>query len=315
MNFPKIGLTLGDPGGIGPEITIKALASKEIPDDVQYIIFGSNRIINEEKEKLKINITKNIFIMDLNLNINNFVYGKPYKNNGLLSFLFFKKGIEEAIKGNVHALVTAPISKESWFLANYNYLGHTDYLSKFFPKIIMSFWSKRLKIVLFNHHVSLKESIKYIKKKKLISFFELLDKKLKYLGLKEHELLVCGLNPHAGENGLFGQEEKKEIIPAIRICQKKGINIKGPFPPDTIFLKAINQPQKIVIALYHDQGLIPFKLVSFQDGVNFTIGLPFIRTSPAHGTGFDIAGKGIANPSSMIEAIKLACQFSRKIVS
>ncbi len=315
MNSLKIGLTIGDPGGIGPEIIIKALASNEIPSNVQYIIFGSTQLINKEKEKLKINIKRDFSVIEPNLNINDFVMGKPHKNNGFLSFLFFKKGVEEALKGNIHALVTAPISKESWFLANYKYLGHTDYLAKFFPNIIMSFWSESFKIALFTHHMPLVRSIKYIKKKRLISFFKSLNAELENLGLKNYELLVCSLNPHAGESGLLGKEEKREIIPAIKECRKEGINIKGPFPPDTLFLKSKNQTEKIIIALYHDQALIPFKLISFNNGVNFTLGLPFIRTSPAHGVGYDIAGKGIANPSGMIQAIKLACQFSRKIVN
>ncbi|MCP2520977.1 4-hydroxythreonine-4-phosphate dehydrogenase PdxA [SCandidatus Aminicenantes bacterium Aminicenantia_JdfR_composite] len=315
MNPFKIGLTIGDPGGIGPEIIIKALSSKEIPKNVQYIIFGSSQVIKEEEERLKINITEKISIIEPESNINDFSIGKPSKNNGQLSFLSFKTGIEEAMKGNIRALVTAPVSKESWFLANYNYLGHTDYLSKLFPDIIMSFWSKNLKIALFTHHMPLKKSLQFIKKNKLISFLNFLNEKLKKLGLKNYEFLICGLNPHAGENGLLGEEEKKEIIPAIKECQEMGVNVRGPFSPDTIFLKFKDQKNKFIVAMYHDQALIPFKLISFEQGVNFTLGLPFIRTSPAHGVGFDIAGKGIANPSSIIEAIKLACQFSKKIVS
>jgi 4-hydroxythreonine-4-phosphate dehydrogenase len=175
----------------------------------------------------------------------------------------------------------------------------------------MSFWSEELKVALFSHHLRLKHALEKIKKKNLQDFFISLHTTLEKIKPGTYRFLAAGLNPHAGEESLLGPEEKEEIIPAIAYAQKKGVRIDGPYPPDTVFRMALNHPEKIVIALYHDQGLIPFKLESFESGVNATLGLPFIRTSPDHGTAFDIAGQGKANPKSMIEAIKLAYELSQ----
>ena len=174
----------------------------------------------------------------------------------------------------------------------------------------MSFWSNELKVILYTHHLPLKEAIKRIQKDRLLAFFYNLDLSLAKTPLKSCHLLVSGLNPHAGEKGTLGTEEETEIIPAIEQAQKKGLSISGPYPPDVVFRKAFNEPGKIVIALYHDQGCIPFKLESFHTGVNVTLGLPFFRTSPDHGTAFDISGKGIADSRSMEASIKLACELS-----
>jgi len=172
------------------------------------------------------------------------------------------------------------------------------------------FWSEALKVVLYTHHIPLREALERVKERSLLEFFQILQKELKKVPLPDYELLIAGLNPHAGEEGLMGSEEGEEILPAIETAKKKCILISGPYPPDAVFRKALNQPDKIVIALYHDQGLIPFKILAFEKGINVTLGLPFVRTSPCHGTAFDIAGKGIANPESMIEAIKLAHKFA-----
>ena len=174
----------------------------------------------------------------------------------------------------------------------------------------MTFWSERLKVALFTTHIPLKAAIEKIKKENLINFFRNLHKNVSLILTENFSFLTAGLNPHAGENGLLGTEEEMEIIPAIKEAQREGINISGPYPPDVVFRKCLNKSDKISIALYHDQGCIPFKLESFESGVNVTLGLPFIRTSPDHGTAYDIAGKGKANPQSMIEAIKLAYALS-----
>jgi len=174
----------------------------------------------------------------------------------------------------------------------------------------MAFWSEKIKVALFSHHISLKKALQKIKKEELLDFFLRLTKNLEKICPKRFHFLVAGLNPHAGEGGLIGAEENEIIIPAIKEAQKRGLRISGPIAPDVVFRKALAKPKEIVIALYHDQGLIPFKITAFEKGVNLTLGIPFIRTSPDHGTAFDIAGKGIASPQSMIEAIKLAYEFS-----
>jgi 4-hydroxy-L-threonine phosphate dehydrogenase PdxA len=174
----------------------------------------------------------------------------------------------------------------------------------------MYFWSEKLKVALFTHHLSLREAIERIERKTLRRFFLRLQDCLSPASGVRHRFLVAGLNPHAGEQGLMGSEEKEKILPAVRDAQKKGMDISGPFPPDVVFRQALEEPRTVVIALYHDQGLIPFKLQSSNTGVNVTLGLPFIRTSPEHGTAFDIAGSGKADPQSMIKAIELAYNLS-----
>jgi len=324
MSSIKIGISIGDPGGIGPEVTIKALfGDSEIPK-AEYILFGPREIIEKEIKKSGRNINISDFrskktsdnpkinIFNIPCSLKSLKSGCPFKENGEVSFNCFENAVQEAKKGSLDAVVTAPISKESWKLAGINWAGHTEYLSRDYPEAIMSFFSKNLNVALFTHHLSLKNALEKINQTDLYHFFLRLDQFTQKAVNKKFHLLVPGINPHAGESGIMGNEEIDEIIPAIKAAQKKGVNISGPFPPDTIFKRAYKKSNKMVASLYHDQGLIAFKLISFNDGVNVTLGLPFIRTSPDHGTAFDIAGKGIADPSSMLEAIKLAFQFSSK---
>ncbi len=322
MSLPKIGITLGDPGGIGPETVLKAFSPGNSLPQVSYLLFGSSSVIEEEKRILGIDIeiepygkTKesqipSISLLEIETPLKTVKKGSPSKENGEASFLFFKRAVEEAEKGTIQALVTAPISKHSWNLAGLKWSGHTDFLCQVYSQAIMSFWSEKLRVALFSHHLPLKSALEEIKRKNLQDFFLKLHKTIETIKPGIFHYLVAGLNPHAGEKGLFGSEEEEEIIPAITYAQKKGMRISGPYPPDTVFWKALNCSEKIVIALYHDQGLIPFKLVSFEKGVNVTLGLPFIRTSPDHGTAFDIAGQRKANANSMVEAIRLACGLS-----
>ncbi len=322
MNIPKIGITLGDPGGIGPEIVLKALSSKTSLPKTSFVIFGSSLLVEEEKlalnleldiqpfDKAKESIYPSLSLLEVKNPLKIVKKGSPTKENGQASFLFFKKAFEEAKSGTIQALVTAPVSKQSWKLAGLKWHGHTDFLSYVYPQAMMTFWSERIKVALFTHHLPLKAALEKIKKERLLDFFLLLHKHTEKIKPETFHFLVAGMNPHAGERGLFGSEEEEEIIPAIDRAKKEGMRISGPFPPDVVFRKALNQSDKIVIALYHDQGLIPFKLEAFEKGVNTTLGLPFIRTSPDHGTAFDIASKRVSNPESMVEAIKLAYELS-----
>ena len=322
MTSPLIGITLGDPGGIGPEIILKAFSSEYSLPKANYVLFGSRFAVEEEKLALGLDIEipplnerqkKSLPLLslyDVESSLKTIKRGAPSMENGEASFSFFQAAVVEANKGTIKALITAPISKHSWALAGIRWSGHTDFLAHLFPHAIMSFWSEKLKVVLFTHHISLKKALTRIKEKALHDFFLLLDETVKKALPQEYSYLVAGLNPHAGEQGLLGSEEEEEIIPAVERAKKEGMKIDGPYPPDVVFRKAFNQPDKIAIALYHDQGLIPFKLISFEKGVNVTLGLPFIRTSPDHGTAFDIAGKGMANPRSIIEAIEFTLCLS-----
>jgi 4-hydroxythreonine-4-phosphate dehydrogenase len=318
MTIPRIGISLGDPGGIGPEVTLKALAAQSNLPEVHYIIFGSSFLLEQEKKVLGIELDIQplskiddshshwLSLFEISNPLKALHKGKPSKENGEASFLFFKEAVNAARRGEIHSIVTAPISKKSWSLSGLKWHGHTDYLSYLYPQAIMAFWSERLKVALFSSHVPLRTALEKINQENLLDFFISLRKDIQRIHPGKFQFLVAGLNPHAGEGGLLGFEEDQEIIPAVKKAQKEGMKISGPYPPDVIFRECLNKPDKIVIALYHDQGLIPFKLEAFEIGVNLTLGLPFIRTSPDHGTAFDIAGKGKASPQSMLEAIKLA---------
>lgn len=240
---------------------------------------------------------KGIYFLELN----------DLRTKGHNSFKFVQFGVNLALKKQIDALITAPISKNNWIESGVKYKGHTQYLadSAGVDKYAMAFWSENMRTVLYSIHIPLLEVAPLIKKERIIDFISFVNTELTIKFKKKFKILVPGLNPHAGENGIMGSEEINEIIPAISVL-KKSMDIDGPFPPDTIFLKALETKDSVVISWYHDQGLIPFKLLNINSGVNLTLGLPYIRTSPDHGTAFDIAGKDIANPSSMSEAILLA---------
>jgi len=212
--------------------------------------------------------------------------------------------------GTIQALVTAPISKESWKMAGLSHPGHTAYFNRKYPRAIMSFFSPRLNVALFTHHLPLQDAIKKVRRQALTAFLLELEKSIDKIG--DYRFVLAGLNPHAGEHGMLGREEIEEIIPAMEAAQKAGMDISGPSPPDTVCRQALDKPDIIVISLYHDQGLAAFKLVAFESGVNVTLGLPFIRTSPDHGTAFDIAGSGQADPESMEQALRLAVEFASR---
>jgi 4-hydroxythreonine-4-phosphate dehydrogenase len=319
---PKVGITLGDPGGIGPEIVVKAFSGRYPLPRAQYILFGSRQIIKKEEKALGLSLPLrtwrsglgpaqgSLFLREVAAPTRSLVRGAPAQANGQASFRFFEAAITEARKGNLQAVVTAPISKKSWNLAGLKWKGHTDYLSQYYPEAIMAFWSRKLKVALLSHHLSLREALKKVRRRNLLRFFLILHQSLEKIQPGGVEFVVSGLNPHAGEDGLLGREELDEIGPAIKEAQKLGLRISGPFPPDVVFRSTLGQEDKIIIALYHDQGLIPFKLESLGTGVNVSLCLPFVRTSPDHGTAFDIVGKKAASPRSFIEAIKLAVSLA-----
>lgn len=322
MTLPRIGITLGDPGGIGPEVALKSLSRKDVLPSANLILFGSRSLVQETLQRLGLSMDipavsnfkssdlPPICLWEIDAPLRFKEQGIASKENGEVSFQYFEEAVKKAQKGALDAIVTAPVSKRSWSLAGIPYPGHTEYLSQIYPQAIMTFWSAKIKVALFSHHISLKQAIEKITTKDLLDFFCLLQESLIRTGKKNMSFLVSGLNPHAGEEGLLGREEQEKIIPAVQKAQEEGVLIQGPFPPDVVFRKAVGLQDTMVIALYHDQGLIAFKMAAFEEGVNVTLGLPFVRTSPDHGTAFDIAGKGQANPKSMTEAIKLAADLS-----
>ena len=299
---PKIlAITLGDPEGIGPEVIAKSLNNRALHHPV--LLIGSHEFCGDIEARIIRDVHEihdsGVYLLDMPVGS---IAGDP-------SFHYVKTGVELSLQKKIHALVTGPISKERWLQAGVPFPGHTDYLAQMagVDRYIMFFWSSDMRVALYSTHIPLREIFSRITEERIVPFVQLLDRELERLFGGEFTILVSGLNPHAGEQGVIGSEELDEIIPAIEEARKTIKNeIIGPFPPDTVLLEAQKYKQAVVVSWYHDQGLIPFKLLNIHTGVNMTLGLPFIRTSPDHGTAFEIAGKGVANPSSMKEAINLA---------
>jgi len=321
MTVPRIGVTGGDPGGIGPEIVVKTLARAGALPAAAYVVFTDPRVIETEAAHLGLRLAvrawdpddppePGVYLAAVPGPFEPAVPGLVTAGNGEASFRAFETAVAAARAGRLEAVVTAPISKAAWALAGHPFRGHTEYLDRLYPGAIMAFWSDRLKIALFSHHRPLGEAVAAVRREALVDFFRTLHRDLERAPRGPFRLLAAGLNPHAGEDGSLGREENEEIRPAVEQAAAEGIPIAGPFPPDTVFLQARGKTDTVVAALYHDQGLIAFKLEAFATGVNVTLGLPFVRTSPDHGTAFDIAGKGVADARSMEEAIRLAAAFS-----
>ena len=321
MTLPRIGLASGDPGGVGPEVVVKTLARPDSLPPAAYLLFADPRVIEAEEARLGLRLAARswrpgappepgVFLVPVPGPSWPVEHGRASAANGEASFRAFEAAVGEARAGRLEAVVTAPVSKAAWALAGRAYRGHTDYLSRIYPEALMTSWSERLRVALFSHHRPLREAAAAVRKDALLAFLRSLHVSLGRVPGGPFRLLVAGLNPHAGEDGGLGREEIEEIGPAVEAAAAEGIPASGPFPPDAVFLKALDKPDALVVALYHDQGLVAFKLEAFATGVNATLGLPFVRTSPDHGTAFDIAGRGIADPRSMGEAVRLAAAFS-----
>jgi len=332
LEKPIIAVTMGDPAGSGPEIVLKALRKEGLLSKAKFIIIGdlnifrkASSIINAKELKL-IRITnpdeavyapETVSVVDLgNVDLSRLVYGKPSDLGGRAAYECIVRSVSYAKEGYVHAIVTSPISKESLNLAGYNYPGHTELLAELTNSrdFRMMLVARHLRVVHVTTHVSLRDAVDLIKRENVFRTIELVHESMMDLfGISQPKIAVAGLNPHAGEGGLFGDEETKEIRPAIEDACTKGINALGPYPPDTIFYRAYyNKEFDVVVAMYHDEGHIAMKMVGFMEGVNITLGLPIIRVSPDHGTVWGKAGKGTADESATFEAMKLAVELAVK---
>ncbi|MEJ5227850.1 4-hydroxythreonine-4-phosphate dehydrogenase PdxA [Thermodesulfovibrio sp.] len=317
MAKKRIAITMGDPAGIGPEIIVKAFAQEDIYKICAPLVIGDKAIIKKVINSTGIDFDPdNIEILNLNAikNPSKLKKGMPSEESGKAAYSYIKKAVELYNLGVIEAIVTCPISKWAIKMAGLPWNGHTDMLAELTEteNYAMAFYSEALKIVLTTIHVPLKDVPYLIKKEKVINSIFFANKACAMLQIENPHIAVCGLNPHAGEEGMLGREEIEEIAPAIKEAKALGINVSGPYPADSIFWRAYNGEFDIVVAMYHDQALAPFKLVAFEKGVNFTMGLPFIRTSPDHGTAYDIAWQGKASPTSLIEAIKLATRMVKE---
>ncbi len=320
----KLAITMGDPGGVGPEVIVKALVSSEIRQHCSPIVIGDALVMGKAiellKSPMKLRIIKSlkesrpagnsIDLIDMGM-IKGFPKNRPTVEGGSACTSYIKKAVELALNRQVDGIVTAPISKEALKMAGVKWPGHTEMLADLTgtKDYAMMLAGGPLKVILVTIHTALRNVPDLITMQKVLKTIRLAKKACDMLKIRNPRIAVAGLNPHAGEAGIFGDEEKKKIVPAMAKARKEGIPVSGPYPPDTIFHKAYKGEVDLIVCMYHDQGLIPLKMVAFDRGVNVTIGLPFVRTSPDHGTAYDIAWKGIADPSSMIEAIKLAIKL------
>ncbi|OGF45676.1 MAG: 4-hydroxythreonine-4-phosphate dehydrogenase PdxA [Candidatus Firestonebacteria bacterium RIFOXYA2_FULL_40_8] len=313
-NKPKIALTMGDPAGIGPEIVLKSL--REIVKFADPIVICDYEYLRKEAKKNKIRVP-DVFYVDMgNIGKRKITKGKVSALCGQVSYDYIELAVLLAKQKQVEAIVTAPITKESFHAAGIKFPGHTEMLAALTgtKEYAMMLTGGNLRVVLVTIHTALANVPLLITKEKVYNKIFLTALWLKnYMKIKKPVIAVSALNPHAGEGGMFGKEELKEIIPAIIKAKKLGnVDVIGPVVPDTLFYKANKGMYDAVICMYHDQGLIPLKMIAFESGINVTLGLPIIRTSPDHGTAYDIAGKNIANPKSFIEAARLAAYMSRK---
>jgi 4-hydroxythreonine-4-phosphate dehydrogenase len=336
---PLIGISVGDPSGIGSEIVAKALALEEIYAICRPLAVSDFDLMRDAVRIATVQLELNrvsdpaegryefgcIDVLDMhNVHMPEHVYKKVTSENGKASFEYIKKVIDLAMAGKLDATVTGPIHKEALNLAGFHYAGHTEIYSDLTntKDYAMMLADGDFRIVHVSTHVSLREACDLVKKNRVLETIHLACHMLDRLGIENPRIAVAGLNPHAGEGGLFGDEEIKEIIPAMEAAKSEGINVEGPSPSDTIFSKARSGEYDAVVAMYHDQGHIAMKTAGFIydetgqwssiSGVNVTLGLPIIRTSVDHGVAFGKAGEGRANPQSMVQAIKMAAQLSER---
>ena len=336
---PTIGITMGDPAGIGPEVIIKALSDRGIRHRARFVIYGLNELLTYEADRQEIDpfwfrvqhdsdrttrqISEDMVVLDFD-EFDGMVRAPhhPSKLGGLASKTFVEEAINDAMlpighPRKIDAIVTGPICKESWAQAGFNWPGHTELLAyrTKAKRHGMMFVSPRLRVALATTHVPLMDIRNLLTIGRVFDPIDLGNDACKQLGIEQPRIAVTGLNPHAGENGQFGDEEARLIEPAIQVARDSGIDVRGPYPADTVFIRAAAGDYDLVVAMYHDQGLIPVKLLGWDKAVNWTLGLPIIRTSPDHGTAFDIAGKNIASEGSMKAAIELAAQLAASRVN
>ena len=323
-----IGISLGDVTGIGPEVTLKALASEISTDDARYLIVGDAPLLRELNSRLRLNLGLETYqgpgsagrlcvANPLSQSLpQGMALGAAPAAHAAVAWL--EDGAKRCLRCELDVLVTAPVSKDAIIRAGHAFVGQTEFLSQLAgtDRTVMMLLGQDdherwLRVALVTTHVSIKLLPQQITQPKVELAIELAARACRDLGLASARVAVCGLNPHAGEGGQMGDEEQTVIAPAVRAIQARGPDVTGPLSGDAVFHHALRGDYDAVVAMYHDQGLAPLKAVAFDTGVNWTLGLPFVRTSPDHGTAYDIAGQGKANPSSMIAAIRLAKQLAR----
>ncbi len=308
MLKPKIAITIGDPAGIGPEIVFKAVNSLKVQRVCSPVVVGDKNVIEKYFDIDKcIRLKKAGFVFSSCYN-KNFKIGVPSKTSGLIACDAIRKSVEMCLNKQVKAIVTAPVSKESFKYAGLKFSGHTEFLSDLTKtkNYCMMMVCGEINSVMVTRHLPITKISQNLKTKDIVTTVQISADFIKKNLKRKPKILLCALNPHAGDNGILGNEEKDIIIPAIKSLKKKKYDICGLYPVDVAWAKFLKNKYDLIVAMYHDQVMLPLKILAPQKIVNVTAGLPFVRTSPGHGTAFDIAGKNIADISSMTEAIKFA---------
>ncbi|ADL07426.1 4-hydroxythreonine-4-phosphate dehydrogenase PdxA [Thermosediminibacter oceani] len=324
---PLVAITMGDPAGVGPEISLKAAASVDVSGVARPLILGSGPVLRYYADLLKLSVPlRSInspedyldgfvnYIPVNNLSLTDFEVGKVSSLCGRAAYEYLEAGVKMALRGEVSAIATAPLNKEALHRAGLEFAGHTEILAKLTgtKDYAMMLVAGNLRVIHVSTHVAIRKACDLVKEERVYKTVTMAAAAAGSLGIRDPRIAIAGLNPHAGEKGLFGDEEIKEIVPAVEKAREQGFDVYGPLSPDTVFLKASRGEYDVVVAMYHDQGHIAVKMAGFEKGVNITVGLPIIRTSVDHGTAFDIAGNGIADERSMVEAVKLAAQMAKK---
>ena len=328
MNKPVLAITMGDPGGIGPEIIAKALAHPDVYEQSRPLVIGERRALEDAVRITRVPLevrsveaapgeshAGTIDLLDLaNIDIQQVGRARVCAEVGRAAYEYLERAAQLALSNEVGAIVTAPLNKEALSEAGWVGIGHTELLARFAgvpdKSVAMMLASNRLRVVHVSTHVSLRRAIELVTPERIVTTARLAGETARDIVGREPHLAVAGLNPHAGEHGLFGSEEEEFIEPAIRLLRNEGWQVSGPVSPDTVFLRAASGDYDAVVAMYHDQGHIPSKFAGFDDTVNVTLGLPIVRTSVDHGTAYDIAGTGKANEANMLAAIQLAAQMA-----
>lgn len=328
---PVIGITMGDGAGVGPEIILKSLKNREIYDLCDPLVIGDSKILDRAKSYVNSDlevqtVTEDqlgrlayefgtVYCLDLDLLSADLPLGQVSAEAGHAAFEYLAKAIDLAKKQQIDAICTAPLNKEALHKGGHQYPGHTEILADLTDtsEFSMMLSAPNLKVIHVTTHVGLIDAVKMINPERVYRVIQLAHETLTKSGIENPRIAVCGINPHAGENGLFGYgEEEEKVVPGVKRAQEEGINAVGPLPADTLFFRTVRGDFDIVVAMYHDQGHGPVKVLGLDAGVNITVGLPIIRTSVDHGTAFDIAGKGIVEEKSMMEAIRQAVELAPK---
>ncbi|MFK9091678.1 4-hydroxythreonine-4-phosphate dehydrogenase PdxA [Bacillus salipaludis] len=326
-NKPVIAITMGDPSGVGPEIIVKSLNDQHIYENCRPFVVGDLKILKRALEVTNIELQLNsiaspeeakyqygtIDIIDLDLVSEDLPWGQVSPEAGNAAFRYLERAISYANEKKIQGICTAPLNKEALHKAGHIYPGHTEILAELTntKDFAMMLSAPGLRVIHVTTHIGLMDAIKKNNAERQYTVIKLAHDTLEKAGIKSPRIAVCGINPHAGENGLFGNgEEEEKIIPAVEKAQAEGINVQGPLPADTLFFRAKRGDFDIVVAQYHDQGHGPIKVLGLEAGVNITVGLPIIRTSVDHGTAFDIAGKNIADELSLKEALRMAIELA-----